>query len=158
MLLLYLESHTLVPSFTSTPHPAASSSSISKPTPSHESEAAGGRALDPRIGRDAAVYVGQLKGLQGRLLEIGRNTGKIECPGRHPPNYTTMLKHLVLMWVFHIVNLINIDKMHRDKPTHNLAGTKLDTPYVGRNLMRPEPSLPRALTPPPLDELPELTS
>jgi hypothetical protein len=48
--------------------------------------------------------------------------------------------------------------MHRDTPTHNLAGTKLNRPYVARDLMRPEPSLPRASTPPPLpDELPELT-
>lgn len=48
--------------------------------------------------------------------------------------------------------------MHRDTPTHNLAGTKLNRPYVGRDLMRPEPSLPRTSTPPPLvDELPELT-
>lgn len=40
--------------------------------------------------------------------------------------------------------------MHRDTPTHNLAGTKLNKPYVGRDLMIPEPSLPRASTPPPL--------
>ena len=48
--------------------------------------------------------------------------------------------------------------MHRDTPTHNLAGTKLNKPYVGRDLIHPEPSLPCALTLPPLvDELPELT-
>jgi len=48
--------------------------------------------------------------------------------------------------------------MHRDTPTHNLAGTMLYKPYVGRDLMRPEPSLPRTSTPPPLaDEQPELT-
>jgi hypothetical protein len=48
--------------------------------------------------------------------------------------------------------------MHRDKPTHNLAGTRLDQPYVGRDLMRHEPSLPRTSTPPPpADEQPELT-
>ena len=47
--------------------------------------------------------------------------------------------------------------MHRDAPTHNLAGIKLNKPYVGRNLMRPEPSLPRTSTPPPpVDEMPEL--
>jgi hypothetical protein len=48
--------------------------------------------------------------------------------------------------------------MHRDTPTHNLAGDKLNKPYVGSVLMRPEPSLPRASTPLPLDDdLPELT-
>jgi hypothetical protein len=48
--------------------------------------------------------------------------------------------------------------MHRDTPTHNLAGIKLNKPYVARDLMRPEPSLPRTLTPPPpADNLPELT-
>ena len=47
---------------------------------------------------------------------------------------------------------------HRDTPTHNLAGTKLNRPYVGRDLMRSEPSLPRTSTPPPLaDEQPEFT-
>ena len=48
--------------------------------------------------------------------------------------------------------------MHRDTPTHNLAGTKLNKPYIGRDLMRAEPPLPRTSTPPPLpDEQPELT-
>jgi hypothetical protein len=48
--------------------------------------------------------------------------------------------------------------MHRDTPTHNLAGMKLNKAYVGRDLMRPEPSQPRALTPPPLvDDVPEFT-
>lgn len=99
MLLLYLESYTLDPSFATTPHPAASS--ISKPKPSHESEAAkdhqmlGGR--DPRIGREAAVYVGQMKGYYGRLTDIGRDSGTIECPGRQQPTYTTALKNLVFM-------------------------------------------------------------
>lgn len=55
-------------------------------------------------------------------------------------------------------NLIILLIMHRDAPTHNLAGIKLNKPYVGRDLMRPEPSLPRMSTPPPpADELPELT-
>ena len=99
MLLLYLESHTVGPSFSATPHPAASS--ISKPTSSHESEATkgyqtlGGR--DPRIGKEAAVYVGEMKGYRGLLLEMGRDSGKIECPGRQPPTYTALLKYLVLM-------------------------------------------------------------
>jgi hypothetical protein len=99
VLLLYLESYALGPSFATTPHPAASS--ISKSKQSLESEAAkdyqmlGGR--DPRIGREAAVYVGQMKGYRGRLIEIGRNSGKIECPGRQLPTYTALLKHLVLM-------------------------------------------------------------
>ena len=99
MLLLYLESHTLGPSFAATPHPAASS--ISKPKPSHESEAAKGHQTldgrDPRIGREAAVYIGHMKGYRGRLIEIGRESGKIECPGRQLPTYTALLKHLVLM-------------------------------------------------------------
>ena len=48
--------------------------------------------------------------------------------------------------------------MHRDTPTHNLAGIKLNKPYVGRDLIRPEPSLPRTSTPPPpADEPPEFT-
>jgi hypothetical protein len=47
--------------------------------------------------------------------------------------------------------------MHRDTPTHNLEGTKLNKPYVGRDLIRAEPSLPRTSTPPPLADLPELT-
>ena len=59
--------------------------------------------------------------------------------------------------MFHNVNLINILIMHRDAPTHNLAGVKLNRPYVGRDLMRPEPSLPRTLTPPPLIDEHELT-
>ena len=59
----------------------------------------GGRVYDPRIGREAAVYVGQMKGYQGRLIEINQHTGKIECAGRQVPTYTTLLKHLVLMCV-----------------------------------------------------------
>ena len=48
--------------------------------------------------------------------------------------------------------------MLRDTPTHNLAGTKLNKPYIRRDLMRPEPSLPHASTPPPpADKQPELT-
>jgi hypothetical protein len=97
--LLYLQSHTLGPSFAIAPHPSAPS--ISGPKPSHETEAAKGHQMlggrDPRIGREAAVYVGQLKGYQGRLIEIGRNIGKIECPGRQFPTYTAPLKHLILM-------------------------------------------------------------
>ena len=93
----------MAPSFAATPHPAASS--ISNPKPSHESEAAkghqmlGGPRSDPRIGREAAVYVGHMKGFQGRLVDINRFTGKIECPGRQglAPFLTTPLEHLVLM-------------------------------------------------------------
>ena len=74
---------------------------MTKPKPSHESEASRGHQIlggrDPRIGREAAVYVGHMKGYQGRLRDIGRNTGTIECTGRHVPTYTTQLKHLVLM-------------------------------------------------------------
>ena len=96
---MYLESHTVIPSFAATPHPAASS--LSEPKPSQESEVAKGHQMlggrDPRIGREAAVYVGHLKGYQGRLTEIGRDSGKIECPGRQFPTYTAPLKHLVLM-------------------------------------------------------------
>ena len=101
MLLSYLETHTAGSSFAITPHPAASS--LTGPKPSQESEAVkyyqilGGHDL--RIGKEAAVYVGQLKGYQGRLIEIGQDTGKIECLGRHPPFYTAPLKHLVLMCV-----------------------------------------------------------
>jgi len=102
VLLLYLESHTPGPSFATTSHPAASS--LSKPKPSHESEAAkdhqmlgGSDPRDPRIGREAAVYVGQMKGYRGRLIEIGRNFGKVETPGRQQPFCTALLKHLVLM-------------------------------------------------------------
>jgi hypothetical protein len=49
--------------------------------------------------------------------------------------------------------------MRRDTPTHNLAGTKLNKPYVARDLMRQEPCQPRTSTPPPRvdEELPELT-
>ena len=43
------------------------------------------------------MYVGHMKGYQGRLVEIGHNTGKIECPGRQFPMHTALLKHLVLM-------------------------------------------------------------
>jgi hypothetical protein len=60
--------------------------------------------------------------------------------------------------MFHNINLINMLIMPRDTPTHNLAGTRLNKPYVGRDLMRPEPCLPRTSTPPPLDDdLIELT-
>ena len=90
----------MAPSFAATPHPAASSTS--NPKPSHESEAAKGHpplgGRDPRIGKEAAVIVGQLKGYQGRLIEINRDSGKIECPGRQVPT-TALLKHLVLMCV-----------------------------------------------------------
>ena len=102
VLLLYLESHNLAPSFAATPHPAASS--ITNPKPSHEFEAVkghqivGGRRSDPRIGREAVVYVGQMKGYQGRLVEINEHTGKIECPGRPMvPFIMTPLKDLILM-------------------------------------------------------------
>ena len=48
--------------------------------------------------------------------------------------------------------------MHRDTPTHNLTGTRLNKPYVARDLMCPEPHLPCTSTPPPPeDKLPELT-
>jgi hypothetical protein len=59
----------------------------------------GGRNSDPRLGREAAVYVGHTKGFQGRLVGINRLTGTIECPGRqgHAPFLTTPLMHLVLM-------------------------------------------------------------
>jgi hypothetical protein len=71
------------------------------PKPSHESEAGKGHftlgGRDPRIGREAAVYVGQMKGYQGRLIEIGRDSGTIECPGRQLHTYTAPLRHLVLM-------------------------------------------------------------
>ena len=99
MPLLYLESFTLAPSFATAPHPAASS--ISKPKPSHESVAEkdyqmlGGR--DPRIGKEAVVYAGERKGYRGRLLEIGRNSGKFETPGCLLPTFTAPLKNLVLM-------------------------------------------------------------
>lgn len=97
--LLYLESYTFGLSFATTPHPAASS--ISKPNPSHESEVAKDHGmidgLDPRLGREAAVYVGQMKGYRGRLIEINRDYGKIEVPGCRLPTYTTLLKHLVFM-------------------------------------------------------------
>ena len=95
--LLYLESYDLPPSFAYTPHPAASSMS----KPSHESEAWEGHQMlgrrDPRIGREAAVYVGPMKGYQGRLIDIGRNFAKIECPGRQLPTYSAPLKYFVLM-------------------------------------------------------------
>ena len=37
--------------------------------------------------------------------------------------------------------------MHRDTPTHNLTGTELDKPYISRNLIHSEPSLPHTSTP-----------
>ena len=99
MLLSYLESYTVGPSFAAIPHPAAAS--MSNPKPSHESEAAKGHQMlgghDPRLGKEAAVYVGEMKGYQGRLLEIGQTDGKIETLGRQFPTYTTRLKNLVLM-------------------------------------------------------------
>ena len=74
---------------------------MSKPKPTDESEAPKGYLMlggrDLRIGREAAVYVGPMKGYQGRLVEISRNVGTIECPGRQLPTYTAPLKHLVLM-------------------------------------------------------------
>ena len=70
--LLYLDSHDLAPSFAITPHLAASS--MSKPMPSHEPEALKGHQMlgghDLRIGREAAVYVGHMKGYQGQLVDI----------------------------------------------------------------------------------------
>ena len=101
VLLLYLESYTVGPSFVATPYPMASS--ISEPKLSREFEAVKGHqtvrggSFDPRIGKEAAVYIGPLKGYRGRLREIGANFGKIECPGRQLPIYTALLKHLVLM-------------------------------------------------------------
>ena len=74
---------------------------MSKPKPSHGSEASKGHQMlggrDPRIGREAAVYVGPMKGWRGRLMEISRNIGKIECSGRTVPTCTVPLNHLVLM-------------------------------------------------------------
>ena len=100
-LLLYLESHTIVHSFANNSHPAASSSS--GPKPPHKSEAVKSHQMlggvDPRIGKEAALYVGQMKGYQGRLIDINRNFGKIECPGRQPPTFSAPLKHFVLMCV-----------------------------------------------------------
>jgi hypothetical protein len=52
---------------------------------------------DRRLGREAAVYVGDMKGYQGPLIEISRNSGTIEVSGRQPPRYTAPLSHLVLM-------------------------------------------------------------
>lgn len=101
VFLFYLETCILNPSFSTTPHPLAASSTLSKPEPPCGSEAPiyhqtlGGR--DPRIGRDAAVYVGHMKGYQGRLIDINRNSGKIECPGRQFSTYTAPLSYLVLM-------------------------------------------------------------
>jgi transcription elongation factor len=70
--------------------------------PSYESEAVKGHQMvggrDSRIGKEAAVYVGHMKGYQGRLLEINRHSGKIEFPGGSSQStYTTLLKNLVLM-------------------------------------------------------------
>ena len=74
---------------------------MSKPKPSDEFEASEGLQMlggrDPRIGKQAAVYVGHMKGYQGRLTDIGRNTGTIEWPGRYPPKIAAPLRHLVLM-------------------------------------------------------------
>lgn len=76
---------------------------MSMPKQSHQYEAPKGYQMsgrggrDLRIGREAAIYVGPMKGYQGRLREIGGNFGKIECPGRQLPIYTAPLKHLVLM-------------------------------------------------------------
>ena len=69
--------------------------------PSYESESVKGHQMvgrhDSRIGKEAAVYVGHMKGYQGRLLEINRHSGKIEFPGGSQPTYMTLLKNLVLM-------------------------------------------------------------
>ena len=66
-LLSYLESHTIVPSFANNSHLAASSST--GPKPPHKSEAVKSHQMlggvDPRIGKEAALYVGQMKGYQG---------------------------------------------------------------------------------------------
>jgi ribosomal protein L24 len=97
--MLFLESDDLLPSFATTAHPAAAS--MSNPKPSHEPEASKGlqmlRGRDPRLGKQAAVYVGQMKGYQGRLIDIGRNVGTIEFTGRHPPQITEPLNRLVLL-------------------------------------------------------------
>lgn len=90
---MYLESYTLG---LATTHLAASSTSNA-----HGSEAVKGpqtlRGRDPRIGKEAAVYVGHMKGYRGRLVDIGRDSGRIECPGRQLTIHTALLKHLVLM-------------------------------------------------------------
>ena len=70
--LLYLESHNLAPSFAITPHPAASL--MSKPMPFRKPEALKGHQMlgrcDLQIEREAAVYVGHMKGYQARLVDI----------------------------------------------------------------------------------------
>jgi transcription elongation factor len=74
---------------------------MSEPKPSHEPEASKGLQMlhgrDPRIGKEAAVCGGNLKGYQGRLIDIGRHSGTIEWIGRLPPKCTAPLKHLVLL-------------------------------------------------------------
>ena len=106
--LLYLESHDLAPSFTITPHLAASL--MSKPMPSHKPEALKGHQMlgrcDPQIGREAAVYVAHIKGYQGQLVDISQNSGTIECPWHQLPRYMALLNHLILMC--HNINLMNI--------------------------------------------------
>jgi hypothetical protein len=52
--------------------------------------------VDPQKGKDAALYVGQMK---GQLIDINQNIGKIECPGHQPPTFSAPLKHFVLMCV-----------------------------------------------------------
>ena len=86
--LLYLESHDLAPSFAITPHPAASL--MSKPMPSHKPDALKGHQMlgrhDPQIGREAAVYVGHMKGYQGNLLILVKILAQLSAQGISCPD------------------------------------------------------------------------
>ena len=72
---------------------------MSMPKPSHKPEASKGLQMlrDPRIGKQAAVCVGHLKGYEGRLLDISRDKGTIELVGRQLNKYTASLNYFVLL-------------------------------------------------------------
>jgi hypothetical protein len=66
--------------------------------------AAGYRDLD--IGQQAIVYIGHMKGWQGRLVESSHRTAKIECVGRHPPFLELPKKNFILLSVFQLHSLL----------------------------------------------------
>lgn len=97
-LLGYLESYDPSPSFITAPHPLAPSASGPSPTTSLINDPLKLKSQrDPRIGKEAAIYVGHMKGWQGNLVDINRNSARIEVPGRNPPFFTAPLGSVVLL-------------------------------------------------------------
>lgn len=52
---------------------------------------------DPRVGKEAAIFAGHMKGWRGNLVAINREFATLECLGRQPPFFEAALKNVVLL-------------------------------------------------------------